>query len=340
MNELLRVSKKEQKALFEATAISRKMTPGMVEKDFWVCWTLDYLFQQSPWKDQFSFKGGTSLSKCYGLIDRFSEDIDLIIDWRLIGCGKDEPWRERSRTQQDRYNKDVNARTGEFLRNELVPGLQKVFRELIHDDFILEIDSGDPQTVCFSYPRLFDDNAILPVIRLETGPLAAWTPTQNTVVTPFVAEQYPHVFKKADTTVRAVSPERTFWEKVLILHKMAFRSDGRVPERYSRHYYDLWCMANSPVKQAALQEPKLLRRVVKFNDRFYYAASAHYELAEPGSLQLMPNSACLGKLRKDYEHMQSMIYGPKPDFDEILDELEYLEEDINLMRDPMERDER
>lgn len=82
----------DRKALFQNTAAKMGLTEAIVEKDYWVCFMLDYLFQCCKWKDSIAFKGGTSLSKAYGLIERFSEDIDLILDWRVLGYEKDEPW--------------------------------------------------------------------------------------------------------------------------------------------------------------------------------------------------------------------------------------------------------
>ena len=321
----------EREALFRNTAEKMGLAEAVVEKDFWVCWTLDYLFRDSPWREQLAFKGGTSLSKCFDLTQRFSEDIDLILDWRLVGCGKDEPWAERSRTRQDRFNKEINERTEVFLADIFVPQLKTDFCKLLKEDFQITIDPFDLQTVCFSYPRLFSENAILSVIRLEIGALAAWTPTQMSVITPFAAEKYPQVFRQPDTTIRTVSPERTFWEKVTILHKEAFRSNGNIPSRYSRHYYDLWCMAQSTVKEKALKDLELLRQVVAFKDRFYHAGSAHYELAKPGTMRLLPPVECIPGLRTDYEHMKNMIFGERPEFDRILDSMRELENDINQL---------
>ena len=319
----------EREILFRNTAEKMGMAEAVIEKDFWVCWTLDYLFHDSPWMEHLAFKGGTSLSKCFHLIHRFSEDIDLILDWRLVGCEKDEPWAERSKNQQDKFNKAVNTRTGTFLTESFAPMLESDFRELLKDGFQISIDASDLQTVCFAYPRLFSEGAILPVIRLEIGALAAWTPTQETTITPFTAEQYPQVFQQPSTLLRTVSPERTFWEKVTILHKEAFRTNGKIPPRYSRHYYDLWSMAQSPVKEGAYQELDLLRRVVAFKDRFYPAASACYELARPGTMRLMPPKDCLGLLRDDYSHMKNMIFGETPEWEEILQSISKMETEIN-----------
>ncbi len=317
--------------LFLVTAREKALPEAVIEKDFWVCWTLDYLFHDSPWKEHLAFKGGTSLSKCFDLIHRFSEDIDLILDWRLVGCGKDEPWAERSKNQQDKFNKAVNARTEVFLAEEFVPRLEADFRSLLNDSFQISNDPADPQTVCFAYPRLFSEGSILPIIRLEVGALAAWTPTQETTIMSFAAEQHPQVFRQPDTSLRTVSPERTFWEKVTILHKEAFRTSGRIPARYSRHYYDLWCMAQSPVKDAAFQDLDLLRQVVAFKDRFYPAGSAHYELARPGTMRLMPPEECLPALKADYEHMKNMIFGETPEFAEILTAIGSLEDEIHSL---------
>lgn len=216
-----------------------------------------------------------------------------------------------------------------FLREEFLPRLQMDFTLLLHEPFLLSIDEADPQTVYFAYPRSFEEGAILPVVRMEIGALAAWTPTKDSVISSYAAQQYPRVFETTDTHILTVAPERTFWEKVTILHKEAFRTNGRFPLRYSRHYYDLWCMSRSPVKAAAFVDFDLLERVVRFKDRFYPAGSAHYELAKPGTMRLMPPIDCIPILRDDYEHMKNMIFGEKPVFEEIMVCIERLETEIN-----------
>ena len=121
MNSIARATQDELKSLFSNVSVKVRLSPGIVEKDFWVVWTLDYLFARSPWKTQLAFKGGTSLSKAFGLIKRFSEDIDLILDWRLLGYGLREPWEKRSNTQQDLFNEAANARSAAFLKDVFVP---------------------------------------------------------------------------------------------------------------------------------------------------------------------------------------------------------------------------
>ncbi len=201
MLKIANLSVKDREALFRNTAQKCGMNEAIVEKDFWVCWAMNYLFQLSKWKNHLAFKGGTSLSKGYGLIERFSEDIDLILDWRLLGYYIVEPWNERSKTKQDLFNKEANTKTSIFLKNEFIPSLNYDFNHMLNESYSLDIDAVDPQTVNFAYPQIFQDSAILKVIRMEIGSLAAWTPIQNKIITSYAAEKYSHIFNIPSTSV-------------------------------------------------------------------------------------------------------------------------------------------
>ena len=331
MKNIARLPKEERLILFRNTAANCGLSEGIVEKDFWVCWTLDYLFHQSPWANHLAFKGGTSLSKSFDLIHRFSEDIDLILDWRLLESAQKDPWAQRSKNQQDKLNKALNAETEVFLREQFVPRLQEDFAQLLVDEFQIEVDEHETQTVNFTYPKLFGEASILPMVRLEIGALAAWTPTTQSEIISYAAQQYGRIFQNPSTSVLTVMPERTFWEKVTILHKEAFRTNGNFPARYSRHYYDLFCMDASPVKAAAFRNLDLLARVVTFKDRFYPAGNAHYDLAKPGTMRLLPPEDCLPVLRDDYAHMRNMLFGEIPSFEEIMTCIARLEKEINSL---------
>lgn len=331
MKNIARLPKEERLILFRNTAANCGLSEGIVEKDFWVCWTLDYLFHQSPWTKHLAFKGGTSLSKSFDLIHRFSEDIDLILNWRLLESTQKDPWAQRSKNQQDKLNKALNAETEVFLREQFVPRLQEDFAQLLVDEFQIEVDEHETQTVNFTYPKLFGEDSILPMVRLEIGALAAWTPTTQSEIISYAAQQYGRIFQNPSTSVLTVMPERTFWEKVTILHKEAFRTNGNFPARYSRHYYDLFCMDASPVKAAAFRNLDLLARVVTFKDRFYPAGNAHYDLAKPGTMRLLPLEDCLPVLRDDYAHMRNMLFGEIPSFEEIMTCIARLEKEINSL---------
>ena len=240
-------------------------------------------------KNHLAFKGGTSLSKAYNLIHRFSEDIDLILDWRVIGYRMQEPWEERSNTKQDLFNKEANLRAERFLKDVFLPSLIADLSEELGYRVDCYIDDSDGQTVKFAYPKEFSDASILQEIRLEIGALAAWTPAKVSSIRPYAAEQYGRLFAQSSTVILTVLPERTFWEKVTILHREAFREDGRkFPARYSRHYYDLYCMAQSAVKENALLDEELLNKVVAFKAKFYRCPWARYDLAKCGTLRLTP----------------------------------------------------
>ncbi len=330
MRNIAKISSKDREALFRNTSAKMGMSEAIIEKDFWVCYMLDYLFHHSEWKDRIAFKGGTSLSKAYGLIERFSEDIDLILDWRVLGYGINEPWEERSNTKQDIFNKEANTRAEVFLRDTFLPSVVADLTAELGENIRCFIDENDPQTVKIAYPNSFADMSILQEIRLEIGALAAWTPVKSADITPYATQEYGRLFKQSSTNILTVLPERTFWEKVTILHREAFRAEERpFPSRYSRHYYDLYRMMQTEVKNNALADNELLARVVDFKDKFYRCPWARYDLAKRGSMRLMPPEYNLDKLRADYEHMQNILFGNKPSFDEILDGIAKLEEEIN-----------
>jgi len=127
--------------------------------------------------------------------------------------------------------------------------------------------------------------------------------------------------------------ERTFWEKATILHHEANRPESsKLPQRYSRHYYDLAMMARSNIKEKALQRLDLLENVVEFKKRFYHRGWANYDAAKPGTLKLLPPLHIEKRLREDYKAMKSMIFGRYLDFDEIIKILEQLEQKINQLK--------
>ena len=196
------------------------------------------------------------------------------------------------------------------------------------------VDAHDPNTVVFRYPFCYLDGAILREIRMESGALAAWTPARICRIRSYAAEYYPQLFKNPEAIVYTVAPERTFWEKATILHREAMRTSdrGTMPERYSRHYYDLWCLCNTEVQDRAVADLSLLDAVVAFKRKFYRCSWAHYELATAARISLIPPDKSLKTLLTDYAHMKNMIYGSRPSFEEILDSIRLLECEIHEQR--------
>ncbi len=328
MYDLVNLPKDELAAILQEVSNAKGLSKAIIEKDLWVCTILDYLFTKSPWRNQLAFKGGTSLSKAYNLIERFSEDIDLILDWRILGYGKTEPLAERSANQQDKLNKEIISKTSEFLQMSFIPKLREDLSELINRDLQVIFDD---EAVIIGYGNDYNDESILRVIRLEIGALAAWTPTQITTIRPYIAEAYPDKFGNASVDVRTTTPERTFWEKITILHREAFCPENLpLPPRMSRHYYDVYRMAKLGVLDRALQNPDLLDQVAAFKAKFYPQKRARYELARLGTLRLTPPDYNLKPLQRDYAAMAGMIYGERPEFEELMEEITKIEQRITL----------
>ena len=330
MYNLINLPKNESSVIIGKTSEAKNLSPAIIEKDLWVCTILDYLFTKSPWKDSLAFKGGTSLSKAFNLIERFSEDIDLILDWRVIGYETKEPLIEHSNTKQDKINKEFDIKTEEFLRTVFIPKIKEDLAKLINRK--LEISYED-EAVIIGYGNDYTDESILHVIRLEIGAKAAWTPTETATIQPYIAEVYPEQFGDASVSVRTTTPERTFWEKATILHQEANRPDDLpVPPRISRHYYDIYRMAKFGILDRALEQSELLEQVADFKAKFYPRKWAGYELARLGTLRLTPSDAHKEALRRDYVKMAGMIYGERPEFNELMANIAEIEKRINVSK--------
>jgi hypothetical protein len=330
MDKIATGSASDRRDLFSESATRLGMSAAVIEKDFWVCWILKRLFADPQLKEQMVFKGGTSLSKVYGLIDRFSEDIDLVLDWRLLGYGTDDgsdPYQSiSSKTKQDQYNRAMNAKAVVYIRETLLGKLNQLFATVPGVEG--SVDEVDPHTINIKYPAAFAADYILSNVRLEIGPLASWVPSGSRFIHPYAAESFPQAFGDSQCGVVAIDAERTFWEKATILHQEAHRT-GTIPARYSRHYYDLYKLAGSAIKESSLARLGLLKDVVAFKERFYYSSWARYDLARPGSFRLAPSTAQILPLTQDYKAMRQMLFREPPDFAIIQEILLTLEEEIN-----------
>ena len=326
MDRIALMSDDKRNELFALTAERRGMRSGaIVEKDFWVTWVLGRLFASALLGTRILFKGGTSLSKVFGLIERFSEDIDLILDWNEVVT--EDPNSERSKTKQDRFNKAVPALSRTYIEDVFLPEVERVIEGICS----AAVEDGAPDVINIRYPSGFGDAYLRPEIRLEIGPLAQWLPNARYPITSYAAESFPDLFAEPSCEVRAIKAERTFWEKATILHQEAHRSEGSpFPARYSRHYYDLSMMAeDQDVRRSALDAPDLLESVVAFKMKFYPRGWARYDLAKVGTLRLLPPEWHMDALRDDYAAMREMVFGRYPDFDSVTSTLKDLQAEMN-----------
>lgn len=329
MKKFINASLEEQALVFQNVSDKRKINTAIVEKDFWVTFILDYLFNEFKFKNSLCFKGGTSLSKVYNYIERFSEDIDIALDWGVLGFAENEPYEARSKTAQNRFNEVMNLETIKFIKEKWLPMMHQDLQKMINYNFSLEIDQVDNQTINFRYPQQFEDNSILQVIRIEIGALAERIPEESNAINSFIGETYPKLFEKNDVSIKSLSPIRTLYEKLLILHREANRRTNETPIRYARHYYDVYQIIRKGNIEQIFNNIEILYKVIEFNKKFYPYNWANYDEIYKGSLNLIPSNETLKILKKDYESMKEMIFGNIPEFDDILKELEIFEETLN-----------
>jgi hypothetical protein len=334
----------DREALFNETGAGRGLANMIVEKDFWVCWTLKRLFGMQD-KDAAAlvFKGGTSLSKVFGAIRRFSEDIDLSFDRSDLGySGNRDPTRDGiSRKKADQLVEELMREVQAHISEKLLPMLRAAIAEQLGEptdsNWSLQIDVADAHTVNFHYPTALSQAEyggmayITPRVRLEFGARGDPWPTEVRVVRPYAAEDYPDFFKDSDVAVTVLAAQRTFWEKATALHAEAHRpADSATPPYFSRHYYDVAMLLDTAEGNAAASDFGLLATVAKHKATFFRSGWANYDTARPGRLRLLPSEARIDDLRADYRAMAPMMFDDSPPaFDDILERLRQLQETIN-----------
>ena len=308
----------------------------MLEKDVWVCWTLRQLFNLPDARAHFIFKGGTSLSKVWKVIHRFSEDIDVSMSREWLGfVAERDPESAASRKQRTRLLDDLGAACSEKLRDDVVPSLRRAFSsQLGQSGWSLDISPDDSQTMLFAYPSVFPNGPfgeyIRPFVKIECGARSDRWPVSDQSVLSYVAEALPSVLEEAPVMVPVLDIERTFWEKATILHAEAHRPANKAtPDRFSRHYADLAALSLHPSGVSAVARNDLRSRVVAHKQIFFPAAWASYETACPGTFKLIPPEDRLEALAIDYRAMQDMYFRPTYSWPEIVDLLSRLEHRIN-----------
>ena len=340
-DSLLSLPEQDRRDVFEAAASRLDTLPGYVEKDFWVCLVLDALFNRRPeGHPRLLFKGGTSLSKAFGLINRFSEDIDLVVSRDDLGFeGERDPTvasRLSNKKRAALFNELRSACSG-YIRGALRTALASRIDELSAGCQIVP-DEGDVdgQTLFIEYPTLFPSGGVTyvaPRVKIEAGARSALEPSQDCGVAPFIADELPD-WSFASEGIRVISPERTYWEKLLILHgaHCGYRDAGRLPadkDHISRHYYDVAVITATEVGRSAMVDTHLLDAVRIHNLVAFRQAWKRFEEAVPGSVRLVPHVELRTVIERDYRVMQGMILGEAPDFGWVTDQLRVAEAAVN-----------
>lgn len=345
LQTVVAASTAERRDLFLSAATRVGTTLEYIEKDFWVCWTLDALFNGLGDRPRLLFKGGTSLSKAFNLISRFSEDIDITVFRDDLGeSGGVADLEALSNKQRQAKLDAIKLACQHYIGEALIPQLRALVNGAMAAGsvpagrFSVEPDASDPdaQSVLFSYPAVGDAavNAYVQAsVRIESGAKSALDPNETRVILPYISEDLPHLDLRV-ANVTTVLPDRTFWDKVMILHglrqwyeqKAALRHGG---QRVSRHYYDVYSMLQAPEAKGWTNDRALAEDCRKHAGLFFGSAALGLDKAKPGQFTLAPSEPMRDALDADYTAMQGMIFGAVPRLEDILEHVVRLETRLN-----------
>ena len=332
-DNFVQLSEQTKTNVFMETATRKAIPSVAVEKDWWVTTILRALFSL-PYAENLSFKGGTSLSKCWNLIERFSEDIDIAVNREYLGFVG-----VLSKTQiSDRLRRAACSFTREVLQFDLKNKLKAngINSNLFFVNVnITPITTTDPEIIEIIYQSLFDDNDyIKPVIKIEVSGRSMNEPLQPIKLQSFVDEAFINTsFVNPPFDVNAVVPQRTFIEKICLLHEeFAKRQESMRIERLSRHLYDLAQIMNTPIAQEALNNEQLYNSVIEHRRVFVGLKDFDYSTLAPKTIIITPPGNIIQQWKIDYEIMQkTMIYGNSLSFAELINKIRQLNEMINQL---------
>jgi len=323
----LQLSPEEQADILQTRATKLGRRAEHLEKDIWICWVLQGLFGM-PGRLPMAFKGGTSLSKVYGAIRRFSEDVDVTVDYKSLDQSIDPFDPKGSRTAREKYTELLGIKLADLTNNVIRPHFENLLSQFPEKPTGPLKISEDGEKLFIPYPSRFGkDESVL----LEFGGRNVIVPNEDRHLRPYIAAELPDL-QFPEATVRVLSPSRTFWEKATLIHVACNRSGPKLDaDRQSRHWHDLAVLADHKIGKTSITDRQLLEDVVKHKNIFFRASYTNYEACLSGSFRLIPGMALLETLRIDYEKMiaDGMFEGDPPSFDSIVARLEKLEKQIN-----------
>ena len=328
MNRFYKIPEANKKEIFQEVSSQTNLPAYAVEKDWWVVQTLAILFETDIGK-HLVFKGGTSLSKALGLIERFSEDVDLAVDRSFFGF-KDE----LSKSQRTKLRKASNT----YITETLFAALQQLFQEKGLTGVRLELEEikssdQDPVIISVYYPNVIESPGYIQArVQIEIGCRSLREPFENKEIISLVDEAYPDKdFTQEAIQMPTVLPQRTFLEKIFLLHEEFQRPKEKIRvDRLSRHLYDIYQLSQSGIAEKALKDKELYKTIVKHRYSFTRLGGVDYNLHQPQSIDPIPPAAFMSAWEEDYKTMQEqMIHGVSPDFKALIKALSELKERIN-----------
>lgn len=335
MNSFIQLSSDERN-LYCRQAAERMEIPlpaAVIEKDFWVCWTLNLLNEIPELKGNITFKGGTSLSKAWGLIERFSEDIDIAINRKVFG--QEPPHgaeNATSNTQRKTRLEELEDKNATFIKEVLLPILyEKIAGHLNPADFTLRlIGKGNEVNIEFEYPGTLKNElgGLLPVVLIELVPRADEIPNEERKITPIIYEVFEDLLGEGSFNISTLTPERTFLEKLLFIHE-TLEGFNKGSERKSRHYYDLLKLYKAGVFERIKNNRELLQMVVEHRQTFFRYNTLDYTGILSNGVRVLPKKESWTDWRGDYTRTAVMIYNNIPSFEELMSFAEQLENEFN-----------
>jgi Nucleotidyl transferase AbiEii toxin, Type IV TA system len=323
----LQLSPDEQASILQTSAGKLGRRAEHLEKDVWICWVLQALFTM-PGRLPMAFKGGTSLSKVYGTIRRFSEDVDVTVDYKSLDQSIDPFDAKTSRTAKEKFTELLRTKLADHTKNVIRPHFENLVAQLAEKPPKPITISDDGEKLFIPYPSRFGaDESVF----LEFGGRNVIAPGEEYRLKPYIAAEIPQL-QFPEATVRVLSASRTFWEKATLIHVACNRSDPKLDaDRQSRHWHDLAVLADHKIGQASLADRALLEDVVRHKSVFFRASYAKYDACLSGGLRLIPGTPLLQSLAADYEKMiaDGMFEGEPPTFESIVKRLQPLEKTIN-----------
>jgi predicted nucleotidyltransferase component of viral defense system len=325
VDAFLALSADRRRQLCQTAGDAPGLDAASVEKDFWVCWVLRELFALPKSGPHLTFKGGTSLAKGWKLIERFSEDIDTVIAREFLGFGGEHaPESAPSSKKRNERIESLKAASQNYIREVMSPELTQRIAKALPTGMKWRV-SDDPadrdgQTLLFEYPAAFPGGPYLqPVVKIELGARSDIEPSATPEIQPYVAEALPDALGPSSFRVRTVVPERTFWEKAMLLHEETFRGGDGPKTRLARHYYDVWCLIRAGIADKAVADEGLFERVAAHRAVYFRKKKEIQESLRPGSLRVLPTDSQRAAWARDYDAMrEAMFFGEAPDFREIL----------------------
>ena len=324
--DFLQLSADEQADIVNTCAAKLGRRPEHLEKDVWICWVLQNLFGM-PQSLPMAFKGGTSLSKVFDAIRRFSEDIDVTIDYKALDATIDPFAPDLSKTQQKKFSDTLKARLKQHTHDVVLPYFEKLLAPIAKRKHPVEL-SEDGESMRIYYPSILRDGES---VLLEFGGRNTTEPNAEYPLRPYIADVMTELaFPSAKVSV--LSPLRTFWEKATLIHVECYRPEPRIgADRLSRHWSDLAALADHDIGKRAVADRAMLADVVKHKAVFFYSAHANYDAVLGGELRLVPERALLDALGTDFGQMiKNGMFDVEPQsFDKIVSRLKILEREIN-----------